>query len=96
MVDSIDKPRLSRPDTALHADIRAFLELRRELLARAPGLVPQVDVAAAIAAMSNRELVDLLWATRGRRSCLVLRTRISQRAEAEDGRRSRGRGKDLI
>jgi hypothetical protein len=42
------------------------------------------------------QLAEVLWQTLGRRKCMWLRTRLCQLAEAEDGIRSRGRGRDRI
>jgi hypothetical protein len=42
-------------------------------------------------------LAEQLWQHLGRRKALILRTRLSQLAEAEDGhRQSNGRGRDLV
>ena len=45
---------------------------------------------------TSSELADAIWQELGRRKALWLRTKISQLAEAEDGRRQGSRGRDRV
>jgi hypothetical protein len=85
-------------ELALRADIMAFLELRRELLRRAPELatVTSLDLVGVLAAMRLKDLEEILFLARGQNSCARLGTRITQRIERKRGRRAHGRSQDLV
>jgi hypothetical protein len=85
--------KLSEAD--LMAEVRALRQLTGQLmLVAAPARAGDFD--SILAKLSLTELGTRMWTTRGRRSCLRLRTLFSQWAEQEDGRRARGRGRDLV
>jgi hypothetical protein len=93
VLNILESPRLSPTETqALLAEVQALAQLVRELTARAgPQPVGGIDPT-----LPAGLLADALWEVIGRRKALWVRTRISQKAEAEDGRRARGRGRDRV
>jgi hypothetical protein len=88
-----DHPRLSRAEaTALLAEAQALSALAREIVARA-GPAPTSGIDQSLPA---GQLARALWQACGRRKCMWLRTKLCQLAEAEDGTRVRGRGRDRV
>jgi hypothetical protein len=76
--------------------IEAALDLLRQEIAglRRPPARPVFGIDPALCA---GPLAEQLWRRLGRRKALVLRTRLSQLAEAEDGHRQRnGAGRDYV
>jgi hypothetical protein len=93
MVVNTETTRLSSAEAAaLRAECRALTAMVRELTARArPQPTGGVDPS-----LPAGQLAEALWQACGRRKALVVRTRLCQLAEAEDGVRVRGRGRDRV
>ena len=93
MIVNTETGRLSRAEAAaLRTEVQALTAMVRELTARAGpqptgGIDPRLPAGA---------LAEAIWRACGRRKALWVRTRLCQLAEAEDGVRSRGRGRDRV
>jgi hypothetical protein len=77
------------------AEIAAGLALLQEAVGklRRPPITATRGIDPALAA---GPLAKVLWQVCGRHKALVLRTRLTQLAEAEDGRRQPHSGRDLV
>jgi hypothetical protein len=90
-----------QPDlSALRDELASLTALTSEVTAKIGATLeppaPPVNLPAALRLPAG-PLSRLLWRLLGRRKCLVLRTRFTQLAEAEDGRRQpNGRGRDRV
>jgi hypothetical protein len=75
------------------AELEAVLGLVQEAVAK----LRRPPVRGIDPSLQAGPLAKVLWSTLGRHKALVLRTRLTQLAEAEDGRRQpNGNGRDLV
>jgi hypothetical protein len=89
-----DTPRLSRLEAAaLRAEVAALAAMVRELTARAG---PAPTGGGIDPSFPAGQLAEAIWQACGRRKAMWVRTRLCQLAEAEDGTRVRGRGRDRV
>jgi hypothetical protein len=79
-------------------DANVAQELRgmRDMLSDALAKLKQPVVYGVSSYQPAGALADELWRRLGRRKALIVRTRLSQLAEAEDGIRQGGRGRDRV